>query len=333
MILVTGGTGLVGAHLLVELTKQHDKVRAIHRKNSNLDAVKKVFSYYFDEIDSFYSKIEWLEADITQTPSLERAFVGVTYVYHCAALISFASKDYQKMRKINIEGTANIVNFSIVNYVKKLCFVSSIATLDKSFSNKIIDENSDFNIEKSNYGYAITKYGAEMEVWRGTQEDLDVVIVNPGIILGSGFWNNGSGKFFSKINKGLKYYTEGITGYVGVKDLVKSMLKLMNSDIKNERFVLISENKSYEEVFNHISDQFDKKKPSVKVSKLMSEIIWRISKVPSFIFGIEPILTKHSAKSIHNKYYFSNEKIKKAIGIKFEPLSETIKDVCRDFKN
>lgn len=333
MILVTGGTGLVGAHLLVQLSQNHDQIRAIHRKNSNLKTVEKVFSYYFDDIQPFYSKIEWVEADITDIPSLETVFNGITHVYHSAAMISFHPNKYREMRKVNIEGTANIVNFSIATGVKKICYVSSIAAVGKPINNQTIDESTEWTVETSNYGYAITKYGGEMEVWRGSQEGLDVVIVNPGIILGEGFWNTGSGQLFSKVKKGMLFYTEGITGYVDVKDVVKSMVALMEGSVKNERYILVSENKSFKSVFSEIATSFGVKAPSVKVTKLMSEIGWRVATIFSKLTGKEPILTKHSANSIHNKYNISNIKIKNEIAIQFKPINETIARVCREFNN
>ena len=332
MILVTGGTGLVGTHLLASLVQKHDKIRAIKRKNSNLDAVKEVFSFYFDDVDSQFSKIDWIVADITDVTSLEKAFEGITYIYHVAALVSFDKKDYHNMRKINIGGTSNIVNFSIANNIKKLCFVSSIAAIDKTSKNGKIDETGDWTVEANNYGYAITKHGAEMEVWRGTQEGLDAVIVNPGIILGSGCWTTSSGKIIGKVAKGLPFYTEGVTGYVGVKDVVKSMIKLMESNIKNERYILVAENRSLKDILFRIADALDKKRPSIKVTTLLAQIAWRVLYIPSKITGKEPVLTKQTAKSIHNKYYFLNEKIKQAIGIKFEPIDKVIKEVCANYK-
>ena len=333
MILVTGGTGLVGAHLLVALTKDNQKVRAIHRKSSNIDDVKNVFSYYFDDITPYFSKIEWVEADITDTPSLIKPFHGISYVYHCAAIISFHPKAYYKMRRVNIEGTANVVNFSIAQKVKKLCFVSSVAAVGKSIKTNPIDEDCEWTVENSNYGYAITKHGAEMEVWRGTQEGLDAVIVNPGIIFGAGFFDSGSGSLFKTVNKGLKFYTEGVTGYVDVKDVVKAMLQLMEGDIKNERFLLVSQNLSFKEVFSQIAKGFGKNLPSIKVSKFMSEILWRVSSVITSVTGKKPMLTKHSAQSIHKNNQFSNDKIKEAIGIDFIPVNETITRVCKEFNS
>jgi len=329
MILVTGGTGLVGAHLLYHLLLENDVVKAIYRKNSDLQAVKNVFSYYSDDFESVFEKIEWIEADITDVYLLEKAFKNVTKVYHSAALISFDPKDYSKMRKINIAGTANIVNLCIDKKVKKICFVSSIATIEKSLNKKLIDENCEWNNETNNYGYAITKYGAEMEVWRASQEGVEVVIVNPGVILGAGFWNNGGpGELFTKIYKGLKFYSEGVTAFVSVGDVVKSMMLLMKSELKNERYILVSENLSFKEVFFQMADSFEKKRPTIKVTKLMGAIAWRFSEIIAVLTRKSPILTKQSSKSIHNKYYYSSEKIQKTLNFKFEPVSETIKKVC-----
>ncbi len=332
MILVTGGTGLVGAHLLYKLSLENDVVKAIHRKNSDLKAVKKVFSYFSEDFEILFKKIEWIEADITDVFALEIAFENITEVYHSAALISFNPKDYRAMRKINIEGTANVVNFCIDKKVKKLCFVSSIAAVGKSLNGKRIDETNEWDIECSNYGYAITKYGAEMEVWRASQEGVPVVIVNPGVVLGAGFWNSGFGKLFSKIEEGLNFYSEGVTGFVSVNDVVKAMLQLMKSDIENERFILVSENLTYKTVFNKIAEGLNKKAPSIKTTKLMSAIVWRLDWVKTLLTGKEPLLTKQSSKSIHSERYFSSEKIKSALNFEFEAIDKVIEKVCLLFK-
>jgi len=333
MILVTGGTGLVGAHLLFQLTLENDTVKAIHRKSSNLEAVKKVFSYYSDDFELLFQKIEWVVADITDIPSLEKAFENVTFVYHSAAFISFNPNDYRSMRKINIEGTANIVNYCIEKQVKKLCFVSSIATVGKSLNGDLIKETNEWDIERSNYGYAITKYGAEMEVWRASQEGVSVVIVNPGIILGAGFWNSGSGKLFSKVYNGLKFYSEGITGYVSVNDVAKSMIQLMQNSIKNERYILVAENRSFKSVFNKIAEGFNKKPPSIKITSFMSNVAWRLDWLICKVTRKEPMLTKHTAKSIHQKRHFSSEKIKKDLNFKFEAIDFVIKKTSSLYRN
>lgn len=340
MILVTGGTGLVGSHLLYKLSLTEDKIRAIHRKNSNLKAVENVFSYYTDDFKTHFEKIEWIESDVIDVPSLEKAFENITHVYHCAAIVSFDKIDYKQMRKTNIEGTANMVNLAIANKIEKFCFVSSIATIEKKahlLSSKkdkisqLIDETNEWNSETNNYGYAITKYGAEMEVWRATQEGLDIVMVNPGVILGSGFWQNGPGELFKKFYNDFNFYTEGITGFVGVKDVVKAMIDLMNSKIINERYILVSENSSFKSLFFKITDAFNKNRPTIKVGKTLSNVAWRLEAIKSFITRKTPMITKHSASASLSKYQYSSDKIKNDLNYEFESLETTIKDVCTDY--
>ena len=332
MILVTGGTGLVGAHLLYRLSIENDAVIAIFRTEEKIETVKKVFSYYTEDYINLFSKINWIKADITDIPSLKKVFENtISKVYHCAALVSFDPKDYHKMRKTNIEGTANMVNFSIDYKVEKFCFVSSIAAIGDAVNGEFVNEENDWNDNGNKHGYAITKYGAEMEVWRGSQEGLNIVIVNPGVILGSGFFNEGSGKMFSQVYNGFKFYTEGITGFVSVKDVVKAMVQLTNSSISNERFILVSENNSFKEVLSNIAECFSVTKPSIKATPLMTSIFWRLDWFLTKLTDKKPLMTKNSAKSSHNKEYYETDKIKNAIDFKFEPIDSVISEVCNDF--
>ena len=333
MILVTGGTGLVGSHLLYHLTLKDEKIRAIYRTESSLEKVKKVFSFYTDTIESQFSNIEWFKADITDVPAMTPAFIDVTYVYHCAALISFNPRDYREMRKVNIHGTAIIANLSIAAKVKKLCFVSSIAAVGEAMSGNLVTEECEWNKDLDNSGYSITKYGAEMEIWRASQENIDVVIVNPGVILGSGFWNGGSGHIFTKIHNGFKYYTEGITGFIAVKDVVEAMILLTTSDIKNERFILVNQNLRFKEIFNIIADNLGKKRPYRQIKKWQTQILWRLAWGISLVTGKPPILSKYSASAAHSKSFYSSEKLVKAISFTFTPIEKSIKKIATDFSS
>lgn len=330
MILVTGGTGLVGAHLLYHLIKNDEKIRAIYRSEDKIEAVKKVFSYYTDDT-SLIAKIVWFKADITDVPSMIPAFIGIEKVFHCAAFISFNPKDYVAMRKVNIHGTAIIVNLSIDAKIKKLCFVGSIAAIGDTLNGELITEENEWNKDLDNSGYSITKFGAEMEVWRASQEEVEVVIVNPGVILGAGFWTTGSGKLFHQVYNRLKYYTEGVTGFVGVKDVVSAMILLMNSDVKNERFILVSENKTYKELFFLIADTFGKKRPIIKIKPWQTTILWRFSSAISKLTGTPPLLGKYAAKSAHEVSEYSSQKIRAAINFKFEKIAVVVKEVCSKY--
>lgn len=330
MILVTGGTGLVGSHLLHHLSLQNDEIRAIYRTKSSLEKVKQVFLSYTNDA-TFFEKIEWFQADITDIPSMIPAFKNVKHVYHCAAFISFNAKDYRQMRKVNIHGTAIVVNLAIDAKVEKLCYVSSIAAVGESLINDLITEENEWNKELDNSGYSITKFGAEMEVWRASQEGVQVVIVNPGVILGSGFWDTGSGKLFSQVYNGFQYYTEGITGFVSVEDVVKAMILLMKSDQRNERFILVSENKSFKELFFVIADALNVKRPVKKIVPWQTEVFWRLAWVFSRITQKEPLLSKYSARSAHHVSKYSSEKLIKALNFKFEAIENSILRIAKKY--
>ncbi|MBC8755523.1 NAD-dependent epimerase/dehydratase family protein [Kordia sp. YSTF-M3] len=332
MILVTGGTGLVGAHLLAYLAKNEQHIKAIYRTPDKLEAVKKVFSYYFDDAIPFFDKIEWFKADVTDVPSLELVFPNVTHVYHVAAFISFDPKDFDVLRKINIEGTANIVNLCIGYGVKKLCFVSSIAAVGENEDPTIpITEETHWNPEADNNVYAISKYGSEMEVWRGSQEGLEVVIVNPAIILGAGFWRSGSGSLFRAIKKGLKYYTKGILSYVDIKDVVSVMIQLMNSDIKSERFILVGENWTLEKFTKVTAKALQVKPPEKEAGSFLLGFAWRMDWWRQFFTGKRRKLTKQTAQSIQSQAFFDSSKIQNTLNFTFTPVEESIERVSKRY--
>ena len=333
MILVTGGTGLVGAHLLLHLIENGESVRAIYRTQNNTQKTKSVFELY-KKVDLF-ENIEWLEADILDVPSLETAFSGIDYVYHCAALISFDPKDEELLRKTNIEGTANMVNFSIAKNVKKFCFISSIAALgDLAAHETYITEETDWNPEKPHSDYAISKYGAEMEVWRGLQEGLDVIILNPGVILGPIPKNKthiqGSAELYAKVANGLSFYTLGSTGFVTITDVIKIADVLMKSDIKNERFTLIADNIVFKDILNTIADALKVKRPTIHATPLFMNFLWIADGIFSTLFFQKRRLTKATAKASYSSNLYSNEKIKTALGgTVFQDVHAYIKDVSR----
>ncbi|TYA53016.1 NAD-dependent epimerase/dehydratase family protein [Formosa maritima] len=333
MILVTGGTGLVGSHLLYELTKGNKPVKAIYRNEKKLSIVKKVFSYYNENPDELYNKIDWVQADILDIPLLTEAFKDVTYVYHCAAFVSLEPDKYHLLRKTNIEGTANIVNLSIANNIKKLCYVSSIAAIGTTNNNQDIDEDTHWNPEADNGIYGITKYGAEIEVWRGTQEGLNSVIVNPGVIIGPGIWCYGSGNIFKKVAKGLTHYTTGVIGYVDVFDVVNSMTRLMESNIKNQRFILISENWTYKYFIDCIANSLHVKPPTKKAGPLILSIGWKLDWLYCKLTGKRRSLSKQLASTLESKSIYSNDKIKSTLNFKFKPVEKSIKEVSKIYLN
>jgi dihydroflavonol-4-reductase len=329
MILVTGATGLVGAHLTLRLLEKNAPVRALFRLIPAQQKTRRLFRMYGRE--DLFDKIEWVQGDINDIPSLENAFVGIDQVYHCAALISFNPKDEKRLRKINIEGTANIVNLCLHHGVDKLCYMSSVAALgDPLEDDAEIDEDTPWNPEKPHSDYARSKYGAELEVWRGYQEGLKTVIVAPGIIVGPGFWNEGSGEIFSSIEKGFPFYATGSTGFVAVADVVRAMLQLMESEVSGERYTLIGEHLILRDLSWAIADALKVKRPSIKVTPGFARfavfVDWFLS-----IFGKKRKLFPETANALHRHRRFSTEKIS-TTGFQFTPVVKAIPEIVRIHK-
>ncbi|WP_377714604.1 NAD-dependent epimerase/dehydratase family protein [Pseudofulvibacter geojedonensis] len=324
MILVTGGTGLVGSHLLYYLTQTNDNITAIYRNDTKRDYVKKIFGYYTNNIESLFNKIKWIKADLTDVPALEKAFDKVSIVYHCAANISFNPKDYQKAKETNHIGTANIVNLCLAYNISKLCHISSIATLDEP-KKGLINESAEWSPEKNKHNiYAITKYNAELEVWRGSQEGLNTVIINPGLIIGPGFWNSGSGKIFKMIHKGFNYYTKGSIGVIDINDLIKSIIFLTNSQISNKRFILVSDNINYQKLISSISINLGIKKSSKEVSEKLIYYYYLFDKLKSSIGISKRQVFKPNTATLFKKLEYNNSKIKNTVDFHFRSFNESI---------
>ena len=329
MILVTGATGLVGSHLLYELLKKEEKIKALKRQSSDTDQVLKTFGYYTDEPEKFFSRIEWVEGDVSDRESLEMAFENIDSVYHTAAIISMNSVDSAEMKKTNIEGTTNIVNLCLEKKISKLCYVSSVAAIGNRTVPDFVDESVLWKAGKNKITYSSTKFNAEMEVWRGMAEGLEAVIVNPSIIIGPGARGKGSMAMFDKIAKGLKFYTSGVTGYIDVRDVVKAMILLMESEIKGERYILNSENLSYKEIFEMIAQALNKHSPNIYANRFLTGLVWRLDYLRSKLTGATQMITKETAEIAHRETLYSNEKVRKALGIDFIPMSKSIEETAR----
>lgn len=334
MILISGATGFLGTHLLKILCLNNTQnIRALYRckvkKEYTINLLKVILP---DQFKHNIDNIEWVKADILDSLELENAFENIKFVYHCAAWVGNSPRDYNMMRKINIEGTANMVNIAIDYKVKKFCHVSSVAALGQYPDSNIIDEKAPRDSERFCSNYSITKFGAEMEVWRASQEGLDVVIVNPGVILGSGFFDSGSGLIFAKVLNNLKFYPPKQTGFVFVDDVIRSMLLLMQSKLKNKRYILVGENTSFKVVMNNIAKVFDCKPPKYKLNKPLLYLIWGIQNILSFFKPQKTQITLNTIRQIYSKRVFNHKKSVDDLGINYTPLDKSINLIFEDYK-
>ena len=314
MILVTGGAGLVGNELIQQLLAVGKKVRAI---------------YNHTKIEP-QQNLEIVPCDILDVITLEEVMQGVVEVYHCAALVSFAPSDAEKLYKINVEGTANIVNACLDANVRKLVYVSSVAALGRIREGQTINETMQWTEDSSNSKYGHSKYLGELEVWRGSAEGLQVVVVCPSIILGYSDWNSGSTKLFKSIYEGFDWFTTGTSGFVDVADVAKAMIELMESEIINEKYILAAENVTYQYVLNTIAKGFNKKAPSKKVTPFLAAVTWRLEAIKNIFTKSDPLITKETAATSLTSVMYDNSKLLQALpNFKYKKLEDTILETCK----
>jgi len=314
-ILVTGGSGLVGTELIKQLLKQGKKIKAIYHKTPLPD---------FNNKD-----ITTVKCDILDVITLQEIMEGITNVYHCAAIVSFDKKNIDQLYAINVNGTTNVVNASLNAGVKKLLHVSSVASLGKSKEAQNITEEMMWTEESNRSIYGKSKFLGEMEIWRGMGEGLEAVIVNPSVILGGTDWDKGSTKIFKTAFDEFPWFSEGVAGFVDVRDVAKAMILLMDSEISNQRFILNAENVSYKNLFTEIANSFGKKPPHKKVTPLIAALVWRMEALKSYFTGKEYLLNKETAQKGQAKVYFDNTKIRTSLpGFSFRPIKDAINDTC-----
>jgi nucleoside-diphosphate-sugar epimerase len=320
--LVTGGTGFLGAYIIKNLVEKGILVRAIRRS-------AKLPFFINPEI---FNRVEWVEGDILDVVSLEEAMQGVDGVIHSAAFVSFYKSERQQMYKVNVEGTANVVNAAIDQKIPRLLHVSSVAALGRKTKSELVTEERKWEEDKNNTHYAISKHKAELEVWRGFAEGLDGVIINPSTILGFGDWHSSSCAIFRSAYKEFSWYTKGINGFVGVEDVAEAAVQLWQSDISEKKFIVNTDNISFQHLFNTIAKEFKKKEPNREATTALAELAWRMEAVKAFFMRKKPLLTRETAKVARNRTRFDNTALVKALpGFNYEPLEKVIKNACEKY--
>ena len=323
-ILITGATGFVGSYLTRYLVKKgYKNIVCLKRATSRMDLVAEV-----------QDKVTWAEGDILDVPYLENILREhqIEQIYHCAAVVSFDPRDREEMYKINVVGTENVVNAALEVGIEKLIYTSSIAAIGRVEHQKWVRETNKWQRSPLNSHYAISKFQAEQEVWRGVAEGLTVAMVNPTVILGSQYWGQGTGRLFDQVARGLRFYTEGSTGYVDVRDVVTFMVELMNSPIENQRFILNGENMAYKTMFEKIAFVLNKKPANIAVTPFLAALAWRVEWLKSKFTGKRPLITKETARTSATTFYFDNKKSLAAFpDFTYSDISKTIEETAQQF--
>jgi dihydroflavonol-4-reductase len=320
MIFITGTNGLLGSYLAKKLLQQGKKVRGLKRVTSDLSL-----------LGEYVQQIDWITGDILDVTSLEQAMNNVEEVYHCAAVISFVSHEAAYMLKANIEGTANVMNAALEAGVKKVVHVSSIAAFGIHKPEKVIDEKTTYIEHKTIPNYYRSKQLAERESWRAHAEGLNVVIANPGTIIGAGKWSVEPNSLFRDVYAGLPFYTRGTNCFVDVRDVVDCLILLMEKGASGEQYIIYSENASLKDLLTKIAEALGKKKPSFAVSGSLAKLAVVFEWSKAKLTGKRQRLTPEMAFVANKEFRYSNQKITNNFGIKFRSINDTIEDTAKAF--
>ena len=322
-VLITGGTGFIGAYIIKNLVEKGLTVRAI-RRNSPLP---------FFIPSKILDAVEWVPGDVLDVVSLDDAMKGMDAVIHAAAIVSFRQADRKRMYQANVNGTTNVVNAAVEKGISRFLHISSVAAIGRTTRPELVTEEKSWAENKVNTHYARSKHQAEMEVWRGFAEGLEGVIVNPSTVLGFGNWHQSSCAIFRNAYKEFAWYTNGINGFVGVEDLAEAVVRLLQTSITQRRFIASAENWSFKKLFECLAAGFDKKPPTRMATPLLGNVVWRLEAVRSLLTGSKPLLTRETARISHSKTSFDNAALLQALpGFRFKPLEEVIKNACDQYK-
>jgi nucleoside-diphosphate-sugar epimerase len=332
MILVTGATGLLGSHLLIQLTQQGHSCRALYRNEHKIKDVKALYFYYFpEESPDKWDAIQWVSCDLLSLMEVDEAMKGVDYVYHCAALVSFFKADFESCIKNNRIATANMVNFSLKHQIKKMCYVSSTAAIGVN-TNGATSEQQKWEPGNEVSGYSVSKFLAEKEVWRGIEEGLNAVMINPCVIFGPGDWNSSSLAIFKAARKGMPFYPTGANAIVDVRNVVHAMIQLMESTVSKERFLCVGPNLRFQTLFTTLCESLGKKAPAFTAPKFVALFYALINELMGHITGKRAGVSIESVHSGYKSISYLREKLDKVVPQTYYTLDETITNVIKGSK-
>jgi len=331
-ILLTGATGLLGAHLICRLTDSGIRVKALRRPSSSMATIEKVFKAYASEPEQAMGRIEWVLGDVTDYYSLEDALEGIDKIFHTAGYISFAKRERKRLEDINVGGTANLVNAALHRGVRKLIHVSTVESLGRMDLDELITETTPWKNSPLNTHYGVTKHAGEREAWRAAEEGMDVLVVNPGLIIGLGDWNSGTGRIVQRMAQNQSFYTEGSNGWVDVRDVARAMIDLDDAGVHGERFILVSENLDMKTGFEKLALNLGTKAPHRRAGKILLNIAAWTEKFKSFVTGAEPLITTENAVTASLKSRYDNSKLFKFIPFEYTPMDETFREVSMRYR-
>jgi len=326
-VFITGATGIVGSHMLIRLLRAGNNVRVFVRENSNRQVIKNALDYN----GLSHERLEYVVGDISDPYGLKSAMADCEEVYHCAAMVSFDPLLTNRLVEVNAGGTANIVNACLELGVQRLCYISSTAAIGDVWVDGYLTEQSAWTTDKGRSGYSLSKRYAELEVWRGREEGLNALIVNPGLVVGAGNWGESSTTIILSCENGMTLYPSGSNGFVGADDIARFCLEGMEKAWFNGSYLLIAENLSFKEFFGHCTDAFGSRTPKIGIPKSLAKVGQLLLMMLEALRINFLSITSQNIDSAYRTAVYSNEQAV-AMGFEFMPVKSAIKKMVDQYK-
>lgn len=332
MDLVTGATGIVGAHLVSALLASGRSVRAIARDPKKIAHLHQVLAHYGLQEHDISERLELVNVDILDVSAVNECVIGIEHLYHSAAMVSFTPHEKDLMWKVNVDGTGNLINASIATNVKRFCHVSSVASIGRDPNGEMSTENSPFEDAPHVSPYSHTKYHAELEIFRGIAEGLDAFMVNPSVIIGPGLVGQSSMAMVDKVRNGISFYPSGTAAIVDARDVAQALISGSEKARTGERYLLVGEHLPYKELFKTIAEISGTRPAKRVLPHWLLNIAWRLEATRTFFFRSHPFITKHTAHSACSHYRYDNTKAKTELGVEFRTVQKAVENAIK-FRN
>lgn len=321
-VFITGATGLIGSYVVrLLLMHGYERITALRRRESRMDLLG-------DDV----SRVRWVEGDLDDDSALMEGMHGADWVIHSAALISYQPADRDALHRINVAGTANVVNAALACGVEKLLHVSSVSVLSRTSKNTRADENTPWQKTRYSTMYGLTKHLAEMEVHRGAAEGLKVSFVVPSLVIGAGFWSEGSLVVIHRVGRGLRIYPTGANGFVDVRDVALLMLRLLEDGQDGARILVNGYNVTFHEFFQRLAVRLSVRAPGIRVGRVGTEILWRLVVPVRWLTGRKPLFTKETMRAAQAVAEYDNARSLSMPGFRYTPLDDTLDDIATEYR-
>jgi nucleoside-diphosphate-sugar epimerase len=301
-------------------------VRGLYRSAASLQSARR--SWEFQGFAARWSEVEWVRADLEDPTDVESALEGADYAVHAAALVSFRKKDEHLMLRGTPLLVEHMVNAALHQGLKGFIHISSVAVLQGS--EMPLDESADPQRKGLN-AYARSKFDAEMQARRGEAEGLNVLILNPSVILGLPFWADGSSRLLRSASKGLPAVPGGSTGWVDLRDVAAAVVHGLRQPSWGERFILSGSNQAFETFYGGIADRLLKRRAPVLRARWPFELAWRLLAGVQALGGPTAQLTRDGVRAATSTVGYQNRKATEW-GLHFKPFDETLDWIASSWK-